>query len=64
MNLDPDQRLLRVLLDDDQTQFEEAMADRLLEHRASAGTDPAPAHCSRSGPSPWPLMRRSRMDGS
>ncbi|MGW0208359.1 Imm49 family immunity protein [Streptomyces sp. NPDC003233] len=40
--LDPDQRLLRVLLDDDQSIFEQALAERLLEHRAGVGTDPAP----------------------
>ncbi|MEV0241630.1 Imm49 family immunity protein [Streptomyces sp. NPDC050674] len=40
--LDPDQRLLRTLLADDQSVFEQALADRLLEHRASVGTDPAP----------------------
>ncbi|MFI5687589.1 Imm49 family immunity protein [Streptomyces sp. NPDC051636] len=40
--LDPDQRLLRVLLDDDQCVFEQALAERLLEHRAGVGTDPAP----------------------
>lgn len=40
--LDPDQRLLRVLLDDDQAVFEQALAERLLEHRADVGTDPAP----------------------
>ena len=39
---DPDQRLLRVLLDDDQAVFEQALAERLLEHRADVGTDPAP----------------------
>ncbi|WP_109006191.1 Imm49 family immunity protein [Streptomyces rishiriensis] len=40
--LDPDQRLLRVLLDDDQSAFEQALAERLLEHRAGVGTDPDP----------------------
>ncbi|NEA80400.1 hypothetical protein G3I30_15115 [Actinospica acidiphila] len=38
----PDQQLLRVLLDDDQSAFEQALAVRLLEHRAGAGTDPMP----------------------
>ncbi|MGW6568605.1 immunity 49 family protein [Streptomyces sp. NPDC054975] len=41
-SLTPDQRLLRVLLDDDQHSFEQALADRLVVHRESAGTDPAP----------------------
>jgi hypothetical protein len=40
--LDPDQQLLRTLLDDDQEVFEQALAGRLLEHRAHVGTDPAP----------------------
>ncbi|MGW6841009.1 immunity 49 family protein [Streptomyces sp. NPDC054958] len=38
----PDQRLLRVLLDDDRSAFEQALTSRLLEHRASAGPDAAP----------------------
>ncbi|GHG75354.1 immunity 49 family protein [Streptomyces griseocarneus] len=38
----PDQRLLRVLLDDDQHAFEEALVARLVEHRESVGSDPAP----------------------
>ncbi|MFD8206463.1 immunity 49 family protein [Streptomyces sp. NPDC059695] len=40
--LGPDQRLLRVLLDDDREAFEQALADRLEEHRASVGADPEP----------------------
>jgi hypothetical protein len=40
--LDPDQQLLRTLLDDDQEVFEQALAGRLREHRAHVGTDPAP----------------------
>jgi hypothetical protein len=40
--LTPDQRLLRVLLDDDQPAFERALTGRLLEHRDGAGPDPAP----------------------
>lgn len=40
--LTPDQRLLRVLLDDDRRAFEEALAARLDLHRESVGTDPAP----------------------
>ncbi|MFE5589789.1 immunity 49 family protein [Streptomyces sp. NPDC056549] len=40
--LGPDQRLLRVLLDDDQEAFQEALVDRLEEHRASVGADPRP----------------------
>ncbi|MFE9776420.1 immunity 49 family protein [Streptomyces sp. NPDC005931] len=39
--LAPDQRLLRVLLDDDQPAFEQALHERLVAHRDSAGTDPA-----------------------
>ncbi|MFJ9677599.1 immunity 49 family protein [Streptomyces sp. NPDC101194] len=38
----PDQRLLRVLLDDDQHAFEQALVARLVEHRESVGPDPAP----------------------
>ncbi|MEU7135936.1 immunity 49 family protein [Streptomyces sp. NPDC046261] len=38
----PDQRLLRVLLDDDRPAFEQALVARLVEHRASVGPDPAP----------------------
>ncbi|WKD36638.1 Imm49 family immunity protein [Streptomyces xanthophaeus] len=38
----PDQRLLRVLLDDDRPAFEQALAGRLLEHRDGAGPDAAP----------------------
>ncbi|WPW26168.1 immunity 49 family protein [Streptomyces atratus] len=40
--LTPDQRLLRVLLDDDRHAFEQALVDRLIEHRESVGLDPAP----------------------
>lgn len=40
--LTPDQRLLRVLLDDDRSAFERALADRLLEHRDRAGQDAEP----------------------
>ncbi len=40
--LTPDQRLLRVLLDDDRHAFEQALVARLIEHRESAGPDPAP----------------------
>ncbi|MFD9339843.1 immunity 49 family protein [Streptomyces sp. NPDC060028] len=39
--LAPDQRLLRVLLDDDQAAFEQALQERLVAHRESAGADPA-----------------------
>ncbi|MFF8965229.1 Imm49 family immunity protein [Streptomyces globisporus] len=38
----PDQRLLRVLLDDRQDAFEQALADRLDAYRESVGPDPAP----------------------
>ncbi|MFI1256335.1 immunity 49 family protein [Streptomyces netropsis] len=38
----PDQRLLRVLLDDDRHAFEQALVARLVEHRESVGSDPAP----------------------
>ncbi|MER6734597.1 immunity 49 family protein [Streptomyces puniciscabiei] len=40
--LTPDQRLLRVLLDDDQAAFERALEQRLVEHRESVGVHPAP----------------------
>ncbi|MFE5487149.1 immunity 49 family protein [Streptomyces sp. NPDC056527] len=40
--LSPDQRLLRVLLEDDQPAFEEALADRLVRHRESVQADAAP----------------------
>ncbi|MEU6184016.1 immunity 49 family protein [Streptomyces coeruleorubidus] len=40
--LSPDQRLLRVLLDDDRPAFERALAARLVQHRESVGADPAP----------------------
>jgi hypothetical protein len=36
-----DQRLLRVLLDDDQAAFERALEERLVAHRESVGADPA-----------------------
>jgi hypothetical protein len=42
VTLTPDQRLLRVLLDDDQHAFEQALVARLVEHRESVGPDPAP----------------------
>lgn len=38
----PDQRLLRILLRDDQGAFERALHERLAEHRAGAGEDSAP----------------------
>ncbi|MFJ7073758.1 immunity 49 family protein [Streptomyces sp. NPDC098781] len=38
----PDQRLLRVLLDDDREAFTEALVARLVEHRQGVGPDPAP----------------------
>ncbi|MFE6177158.1 immunity 49 family protein [Streptomyces sp. NPDC056464] len=41
-SLSPDQRLLRVLLDDDREAFERALVARLVEHRQSVGPDPAP----------------------
>ncbi|MEO3785187.1 immunity 49 family protein [Actinocorallia sp. B10E7] len=40
--LTPDQRLLRVLLEDDRHSFERALAARLAEHRENVGPDPAP----------------------
>ncbi|MFQ6197079.1 immunity 49 family protein [Streptomyces sp. NPDC000405] len=40
--LTPDQRLLRVLLEDDQRAFEQALVARLTEYRQSMGTDLAP----------------------
>ncbi|MFF5482031.1 Imm49 family immunity protein [Streptomyces sp. NPDC012935] len=41
--LTPDQRLLRVLLDDDQVTFEHALEERLVAHGENAGSDPAPS---------------------
>lgn len=38
----PDQRLLRVLLEDDQPAFERALADRLVRHRESTPADAPP----------------------
>ncbi|MEU0221017.1 Imm49 family immunity protein [Streptomyces sp. NPDC006265] len=38
----PDQRLLRVLLADDQIAFERALDERLAQHRAGVGENPAP----------------------
>ncbi|MFJ1869295.1 immunity 49 family protein [Streptomyces sp. NPDC088097] len=40
--LTPDQRLLRVLLDDDRPAFEAALASRLVQHRDGQEPDPAP----------------------
>ncbi|MFJ9825165.1 immunity 49 family protein [Streptomyces sp. NPDC101160] len=40
--LTPDQRLLRVLLDDDQAAFEQALVNRLVAHREGVDADPAP----------------------
>ncbi|MFJ3581803.1 immunity 49 family protein [Streptomyces sp. NPDC090127] len=40
--LTADQRLLRVLLDDDRHAFEQALVSRLVAHRENVGTDPAP----------------------
>ncbi|MER5532622.1 Imm49 family immunity protein [Streptomyces mirabilis] len=41
--LTPDQRLLRVLLDDDQHAFEQALVARFIEYRECVGSDPAPS---------------------
>ncbi|MFF5517000.1 immunity 49 family protein [Streptomyces coeruleorubidus] len=40
--LTPDQQLLRVLLEDDRSAFEQALSDRLVQHRESAPPDAAP----------------------
>ncbi|MFJ3880480.1 immunity 49 family protein [Streptomyces sp. NPDC090077] len=50
--LTADQRLLRVLLDDDRAAFEAALADRLAAHRESAAAeaDPAPRTLLPLGP--------------
>ncbi len=48
--LTPDQRLLRVLLDDDRQAFEEALVARLVAHRESAGADAAPRSLLPVGP--------------
>ncbi|MFF3286332.1 immunity 49 family protein [Streptomyces sp. NPDC003023] len=41
-SLTADQRLVRVLLDDDRPAFAQALVARLVEHRESLGSDPAP----------------------
>jgi hypothetical protein len=46
----PDQRLLRILLRDDQAAFEHALHQRLLEHRVGVGEDPAPQSLLPLGP--------------
>ncbi|MGY0489419.1 immunity 49 family protein [Streptomyces sp. WG-D5] len=38
----PDQQLLRILLRDEQAGFEHALRERLEQHRAGVGDDPAP----------------------
>ncbi|GHF69161.1 hypothetical protein GCM10010218_58170 [Streptomyces mashuensis] len=48
--LTPDQRLLRVLLEDEQHAFEQALAARLTEHHERAGADPAPRTLLPLGP--------------
>ncbi|MGW2704481.1 hypothetical protein [Streptomyces sp. NPDC001340] len=48
--LTPDQRLLQVLLDDDQVAFEAALEERLLARRENVGTDPAPRSLLPVGP--------------
>ncbi|MDX3646302.1 immunity 49 family protein [Streptomyces sp. MB09-02B] len=48
--LTPDQRLLRVLLDDDRHAFGQALAARLVEHREQVGADPAPRTLLPLGP--------------
>ncbi|WJV50954.1 immunity 49 family protein [Streptomyces flavofungini] len=48
--LPPDHRLLRVLIDDDQDAFEQALEARLVEHRDSVGADPAPRTLLPLGP--------------
>jgi hypothetical protein len=40
--LTPDQHLLRVLLNDDQRAFEQALRERLIAHRDRVGPDPVP----------------------
>lgn len=40
--LTPDQQLLRVLLSDDQTAFEQALGERLVAYRENARPDPVP----------------------
>lgn len=46
----PDHRLLRVLLDDDRSAFEQALVARLVEHRESVGADPGPRTLLPLGP--------------
>ncbi|MCT2589542.1 immunity 49 family protein [Streptomyces sp. N2-109] len=50
--LTPDQRLLRVLLEDDQSAFEQALAGRLVQHRESEGGSESAA----SGAAPRSLL--------
>lgn len=46
----PDQRLLRILIRDDQAAFEHALSERLAQHRAGVGEDPAPRSLLPVGP--------------
>lgn len=62
--LTPDQRLLRVLLEDDQPAFERALAGRLVQHRESAAADAAPGACCRSARSLWPRWLSKCTGGS
>jgi hypothetical protein len=65
--LTPDQPLMRVLLDDDQPAFEQALADRLRRHHDGIGDDPEPrtllpltAIALATGWSPCAADRRTR----
>lgn len=48
--MSPDQRLLRVLLTDNQSAFEEALDERLAQHRAGVGENFAPESLLPLGP--------------
>ncbi|GAA2439360.1 Imm49 family immunity protein [Streptomyces macrosporus] len=62
--LSPDQRLLRVLLDDDQAAFEQALRERLVVHRENAGADPAARSLLPVGAVTPPLSLVSHTAGS
>lgn len=62
--LTADQRLLRVLLDDDQHAFEQALVARLIDYRESMGADVAPGPFCRWERWRWPLSRSRSTGGS
>ncbi|MFF4267540.1 Imm49 family immunity protein [Streptomyces virginiae] len=60
----PDQRLLRVLLTDDQSAFERAPDERPARHRADVGEHPAPETLLPWARSPWPCSPSRRTAGT